>query len=130
MQEETLTDLVVDGRAAIAFRGIAALLYFIPWLVAGANRHHQVGAIALTNLLAFVPAATPFIFGGIQLFVTLAVMFSVMWWCIALIWAATLPRHDLRAIREEYESRRNVQRSDTRRTRAGARPVGLREQQQ
>ena len=53
----------MDSFGMLIFFGV---IYFIPWIVAGANGHKNRGAIALTNLL----------FG-----------WTGIGWAIALIWA-------------------------------------------
>jgi hypothetical protein len=90
-----------QGMSALV---VVLLVYFVPAIIATARKHHQAAAIVLMNFLAFVPAASPYIFAGIQLFVTLAIMFSVMWWCAALIWSATLPRPDLLSASQDSKS--------------------------
>lgn len=50
---------------------ISLAAYFLPWIIAGTRHHHQLGAIALTNVL---------------------LGWTVLGWVAALIWSATAVR--------------------------------------
>jgi hypothetical protein len=82
-------------------------LGFLPMIWAGIKVHHNFDAIAVLNLLSFAPLAVAVFMVAGGVFATILGMMPLIvafvMWSGALVWAATIVRHDLKAQREAHQ---------------------------
>lgn len=64
---------MVDVLAGFFGVSLLLMIYFLPWLIAWARDHHQIGSIAILNLL---------------------LGWTVLGWIVSLVWSASAVRND------------------------------------